>query len=205
MVKFVVSMALLLMSFSSIGAEFVEGQDYELLQGVGTSTSHVKKGVHVTEFFSYGCPWCYRLEASLVQWVAKQGSAISFSKVPVVFNANWEYYARAYYIIHSLSLSQAVSDALFKAIIIDKQSLNNTQAMVEFFKKQGVDASIVESAFTHSASISIKLKADALLMANDQINAIPAIVVNGKYKTNLQMAKTTERLFEILDYLIHVS
>ncbi len=35
-----------------------------------------------------------------------------------------------------------------------------------------------------------------------QINAIPTLIVNDHYKTNLQMAKSEARLFEILDYLL---
>nr|WP_277619290.1 hypothetical protein [Legionella norrlandica] len=42
-------------------------------------------------------------------------------------------------------------------------------------------------------------------MAHYQINAVPAFVVNNKYKTDLQMAGSEERLFEILDYLIRKS
>jgi len=202
MVKFIISTVLFVMSFLSFSAEFVEGKDYEIIHRNGDLASKTKKTVHVTEFFSYGCPWCYRLEPALSQWIAKQGAAISFSKVPVVFNENWEYYARAYHIVHALTLPPSVSDALFKAIITDKQVLNTTPAMVLFFKNQGVDPVMVESALTHSASINLKLKKDAELMASYQINAIPAIVINDYYKTNLQMAKSEKRLFELLDYLI---
>lgn len=39
-------------------------------------------------------------------------------------------------------------------------------------------------------------------MARYQINAIPAMVVNNQFKTDLQMAQTEERLFAIMDYLV---
>ena len=40
------------------------------------------------------------------------------------------------------------------------------------------------------------------LMASYQISGVPAFVVNNKYKTDLQMAGSPQRLFEILDYLM---
>lgn len=40
------------------------------------------------------------------------------------------------------------------------------------------------------------------LMAKYRVNAVPALIVNGKYKIDLQMAKTEDRLFKILDYLV---
>lgn len=201
MFKFIISILLCAMSFSGFTAEIIEGQDYELIKrSQGPSTDN--KMVPVTEFFSYGCPWCARLDKSLSAWVEKKGKVIHFTKVPVVFNDHWAYYARAYYVVQSLSLKKSVHDALFKAIVIDKLPMNNTQAMVAFFTKNGVDPVVAESAFAHTPSIEIKLKADQGIMLYYQINAVPTIVVNGMYKTNLQMAKTEARLFEILDYLV---
>jgi len=201
MSKLIISILLCVMSFSGFTAEIVEGQDYELIKTSHGPSADNKK-VPVTEFFSYGCPWCARLESPLSAWVAKKGHAIHFTKIPVVFNDHWAYYARAYYIVQSLSLNKSVHDALFKAIVIDKLPMNNTQAMVAFFTKNGVDPAVAESAFAHTPSIEIKLKADQEIMLYYQINAVPTIVVNGMYKTNLQMAKTEAHLFEVLDYLV---
>ena len=39
-------------------------------------------------------------------------------------------------------------------------------------------------------------------MTSNHINAVPAFVVNNQFKTDLQMAKTEKRLFEILDFLV---
>ncbi len=204
MFKYVISVILLFVPMITLGAEFVEGKDYEVINSGNTMVSHGSP-VSVSEFFSFGCPWCYRLDSAIYQWTLKQGKSIHFSKVPVVFNSNWDNYARAYYIMDSLSLGKKVHDALFKTIIVDKQPLNTHQDMVDFFTKNGVDARIAESAFSHSPSIELRLKTDAAMMAKYHINAVPTLVVNHQYKTNLQMAKTEERLFEIMDYLLKKS
>jgi thiol:disulfide interchange protein DsbA len=39
------------------------------------------------------------------------------------------------------------------------------------------------------------------MVAQYHINAVPAFVVQHSFKTDLQMAKTEDRLFAILDYL----
>lgn len=201
MFKFIFTLVVAAFPLLSMGAEFVEGQDYQRVSDVAAT---VYKGgpVAVTEFFSYGCPWCYRLETGVVSWTNKQGKDITFSKVPVVFNKNWVEYARAYYLIDGLSLGKSIHDSLFKMIIVDKQPLSQHQEMVNFFTKNGVDANLVESAFAHSTSVELQLKSDEALMAQYQINAVPTLVINHQYKTNLQMAKSEERLFEIMDYLL---
>ncbi len=201
MFKYSFAVVLMLTSLLTWGAEFVEGRDYQVIQS-DSNRAHTGNAIQVTEFFSYGCPWCYRLDSPLTQWVEARGASIHFSRVPVVFNSDWNYYAKAYYIIQALSLGKDVHDALFKAIVLDKQPLNSNQAMVEFFEKHGVESGLAQSAMTGSPSIEIQLSTDAALMTKYQINAVPTLLVDNQYKTNLQMAKTEKRLFEILDFLI---
>lgn len=129
----------LLFSFSmtAFAEDFVAGKDYVILKDSGQTHSN---DVTVTEFFSYGCPWCYRIESGLNKWVEKQGSNIAYNKVPVVFNKNWEFYAKAYYTAEVLGLSSKLSPLLFKAVLEEKHPLNTNQAMIDFFTQQGVDA-----------------------------------------------------------------
>jgi thiol:disulfide interchange protein DsbA len=201
MQNFLMSYVLCILSFSVFSAEFIEGQDYQVIPSMG-DVAYKSGPIHVTEFFSYGCPWCYRLDAAISKWTSKQGKAIQMTKIPVVFHDHWDDYARAYYIIDELSLGKTVHERLFKTIIVDKQPLATHQAMVDFFKNNGVESSLAESALNQSPSIELRLKTDQALMSKYQINAIPTLVINQQYKTNLQMAKTEERLFEILDYLL---
>ncbi len=201
MIKYVMSIVLFCMPMLAMSADYIAGQDYEVIQSANPSA--YKGGpVHVTEFFSYGCPWCYRLDAAVAQWVEGKGPAIQFSRVPVVFNTGWDNYARAYYLIDSLSLGKTVHEKLFKAIIVDKQPLTHPQDMIAFFTQNGVDAKLADSAFSNSPSIELRLKADTALMGQYQINAVPTLVVNRQYKTNLQMAKSEDRLFAIANYLL---
>ena len=201
MLKYTFSVVLFLISLMSYGADFVVGKDYVIINDSSALDTPIDIN-SVTEFFSYGCPWCYRLEPSLINWVNKKGTKIYYKKIPVVFNKDWEYYARAYYTANALSLDSQLNLVLFKAILDDKQPLNSKDAMVGFFTKNGVDAATAQSAFGHSPSIDIAVSSGKTLMVRYQISAVPAFIVNNRYKTDLQMAKTEERLFAILDYLL---
>jgi thiol:disulfide interchange protein DsbA len=204
MFKYLCALLLSFTSCLSFGAKFVAGKDYELVKNLN-ALGTPKGAISVTEFFSFGCPWCAHLEPRLNKWVTTQGEKIFFRKVPVVFNKNWEFYAKAYYAAEALSLNSTLNPLLFKAILQDKQSLNSNEAMVNFFIKQGVEPSIAKSAFTTSPSIELSLKTSQTLMAGYRIAAVPAFIVNEAFKTDLQMARSEERLFEILDYLIEKS
>lgn len=181
--------------------DFIAGKDYELINSSTDSHSHSNK-ISVTEFFSYGCPWCYRIEPSLAGWVKQQGDKIEFSRVPVVFNKDWAFYAKAYYTAHLLGLETKFNPALFKAIQEDRHSLNSNQAMVNFFTAQGVENATAKSAFENSTTIDMQVNEGNALMSRLHVNGVPAVVINNQYKTDLQMAQNEERFFKVLDFLM---
>lgn len=177
---------------------FVEGKDYQLLVDAKTNQQ-----ASITEFFSYGCPWCNRLEPGLASWLKNANhSAVKFTRIPVIFHKDWVYYAKAYYAAELLGLSEKFTPLLFKAIQVDNLLLNSNQAMIEFFVEHGVDKATAESAFEHSTIVDMKITEGSQSMARYQINGVPAFIVNHRFKTDIQMAGSEERLFKILDYLI---
>lgn len=191
---------LLLLPTMALAETFVEGKDYQLVsnpQAVATKNNTPL----IQEFFSYGCPWCYKIETPLAAWTGKMGKNVEFERVPVVFKPDWELYAKAYYTAKALALSDKFNPVLFKAIQIDRKNLETKQAMTNFFVAQGVDREIAKSAFENSPTIDMKVQGGMALMATYQISAVPAFVVNNKYKTDLQLAGNPERLLQILNYL----
>ncbi len=201
MLKKLISLILFIPSLV-FAADFVEGKDYQVVAGASIERN---KTPLVTEFFSYGCPWCYRIESPFNQWALSLNKNASIDKVAVVFKPDWDLYAKAYYTAKTLALSDKLSPLLFKAIQDEKNPLNSKQAMINFFVAQGVDREIAKSAFENSTTIDMRVKNGMELMAHYQVNAVPAFVVNNKYKTDLQMAGSPERLFEIMNYLLRKS
>ena len=195
---------LLLLPAMAFAGEFVEGKDYQLVSNPQQSVNKSKIPV-ITEFFSYGCPWCYKIDPSVNEWAGKMGTNVQLDRVPVVFKPDWELYAKAYYTAKTLALSEKLSPQLFKAIQEEKKPLSSKQSMIDFFVAHGVDKEIAKSAFENSPTIDMRVQNGMTLMAGYQINAVPAFVINNKYKTDLQMAGSQERLFQILDYLVRKS
>ena len=82
-----------------------------------------------------------------MNWVKQKGDAIQFSRIPVVFNKDWGFYAKAYYTAHLLGQEAKFNPLLFQSIQNKKQSMNSNQAMIDFFTAQGVDNTTAKSAF----------------------------------------------------------
>ena len=187
--------------FAAPKANFVEGTDYQVLSDV--PVAHNNKQVEVVEFFSFGCPWCYRLEPSIDQWVKTKPKNVEFKRVPAVFQPGWQIYAKAYYTAVALGVEDKIVPKLFAAVQDNGQKLSTEEDMAEFFVKHGVKKEDFESAFSFSPSIDLKMNQGDKLMREYKIFQIPTIVVDGKYYTNSQMAKgDSQRLLDTVDYLI---
>lgn len=180
--------------------DFIAGKDYVEIN-TATHSNSSKNSIELLEFFSYGCPWCYKLEAPMNKWL-KGHPEVTLTRSPVVFHKEWEWYAKAFYTAKLLKLESSLSPKLFTAIQDEKQRLGSKDAMIAFFVAQGVDKATAQSAFSNSPTIDLEVKNGMKLMGQYRIQGVPAVVVQGKYKTDLQMAQSPERFFALLDFLV---
>lgn len=182
---------------------FIEGKDYVVLQPTVNTPSFPANKINVTEFFNYGCPACYGLEATLQKWLKKKPANVQFERIPVVFERHWDIYARAFYVAQALGVEGKMTPLLFYAIQEENQRLGNESGMVDFFvEKGGVDKALAESAFERSPTLDADVKQGERYMQSYQFYVIPTIVVNGKYKTDLGMAQDQQKMMDIVSFLV---
>lgn len=189
---------------------FVAGKDYQVLPSAGpsaTATIPAEPGkISVVEFFSYGCPWCFKTQSVLEPWLKAQPKDVSFSRVPVVFEASWTLLARAYYVALALGVEPTFTPAFFKAIHEQGLNVNSQQVLETFFIQQGVSKQDFESAFSHSPVIDADMARGKALMMQYQVIAIPTFVINGQYETNPMMTGgDLNKLMQVLEYLVQKS
>lgn len=194
-------------AFAADQPQFVVGKDYEIItpnKTLPNDDSNANGKIVVEEFFSYGCPFCFRLEPQLEKWLANKPANVEFKRVPVVFESGWDVYAKAYYTAEALGVTDKMTPAIFNAIHNQGQNLNDAAAMETFFIKQGVSKQDFDSAFNFSPSIGMELNRGTQLMQSYQVLVIPTFVVAGKYKTNAQLVNgDNTRLLQIVDFLIN--
>lgn len=184
---------------------FQPGKDYKLLV-TDNAVTQESATIEVIEFFSYGCPACYRLESTLDQWLIHKPKNIDFKRVPVIFHQGWDVYAKAYYIVSAFGQEAKLSPKLFAAIQEQRMNLSNPRALGNFLAKEGINQQDFQNAYENSPLLEIKLKQGNELMIQYKIMEVPSFVIGGKFYTNAAMAKgDPQRLLQIIEFLIKKS
>ena len=177
---------------------FAVDTHYKILEVPGNVDDPSK--VEVREFFSYACPHCYSLEPAVNQWLENKPDYINYVRTPVLFLRNAEPLARAYYVEESLGLVDEIHGPLFDAIHKHREPLFSEPALANFFRKYGVEPEKFNKLYS-SFGVSTKIRQADALTKEYKIPGVPNFVVNGKYLVLRENLKTTDELFEVIEYL----
>ena len=113
-----IAAAIGLTSLSTQAADFVAGQDYNVLENPEKIECNK---IIVREFFWYGCPHCYTLEPYMAQWSKKLPADVVFMQTPAAMNPVWEQNARGFYAAQLLGYLGKTHQAMDDAIQKDRQ------------------------------------------------------------------------------------
>jgi thiol:disulfide interchange protein DsbA len=176
-----------------------ESAGYETLSPA-QPTQHADK-IEVIEFFWYGCPHCYSFEPALEKWVKSQPKNVEFIRQPAVFSELWGKHAKAYFTAESLGVVDKIHTDFFDAIQNKKETLETEDQLAKFFVAHGVDEKQFHETF-NSFLVDSKMRQAPTMASRYGITGVPAIIINGKYKTNGALAGSHEKMIEIMNSLI---
>jgi len=165
---------------SASAADLVEGKEYSRLK-IPHAVDSGKK-IEVIEFFSYGCPHCNDLEPYLQTWVKTLPPDVQFRRVPVMFQDRWKSLARDYYTLEALGEDLRLSPDLFKAVHVAGLPLYQEKSFVDWAASKGLDRTKVSDTYS-SFGVDSKMKRATVLAQEYNVQAVPTLVVDGKFVT----------------------
>ncbi len=188
---------ILLFSLSSVLQ--AESVGYETLSPAQPTQNQDK--IEIIEFFWYGCPHCYSFEPELTEWLKSKPENVEFIRQPAVFSSLWGKHAKAYLVAEALGVVDKVHADFFDAIQNKKQKLTSEDQLAEFFVAHGVDETQFRNTF-NSFLVDAKLRQAKAMAPRYGITGVPAIIINGKYKTNGPLAGSHKKMIEVMNRLI---
>jgi len=187
----------LTLAFAALAVD--EGIDYVKLSTPQPTETGDK--VEVVEVFWYGCPHCFTLEPFLDRWLQSIPSHAEFRRMPAVLGPGWEPHAHAFYAAELLGVTDKLHLALFKAMHDENRKLLRKQDLVAFAGEQGIDKQAFADAYD-SFYVAMKVRRAVEMGKRYGIDGVPALVVNGKYRTSATLTGGNARLMEVLDHLV---
>jgi len=179
--------------------QFIEGGHYELLLEVQPVQTGDK--IEVVEMFWYRCPHCYRLEPYMLNWLENKPENAEFVPVPAILNKQWAFHARLYYTLEALGLTEELHAAVFKALHVEGKRLNTVDSVADWIAEKGGDRQAVIDTFS-SFAVENKLNFANVMSRKYGITGVPAIIVDGRYRTSVSLAGSHEKLIELINFLI---
>lgn len=177
-----------------------EGLQYQLLKKPQSIEPHSKS---VVEVFYYGCSHCYRLEPSLHQWLKTKPKDVHFERLPAVLdNPNWVFMARVFYTAKFLGIEDEFHTQYFEAIQGKRQSIFDVDALAKFVEPMGIKPEDYKKMFNSFQVNNAIAKAKQRTQAYG-IEGVPAVVVNGKYLTDVPMASSQQALWQVVNTLLN--
>jgi len=186
-----------LFAFSALSR--AESVGYETISP--TQPTHDPAKVEVIEFFWYGCPHCYDFEPLLNKWKENLPKNVEFIRQPAAFNETWTNHAKAYYTAEALGVVDKIHADFFDAVQKKGEELQTEDQLAKFFVAHGVKEADFHEAY-NSFPVDAKIRQAGAMAARYGITGVPAIIINGKYKTNGKLAGSHEKMIEVMNKLI---
>jgi thiol:disulfide interchange protein DsbA len=209
-------LALLLVPVSQAAPTWTEGENYQLISPV-QRTSVAPGKVEVMEVFSYGCTSCNAFQPVMAALEHRLPSNAQMVFLPASFlpQEDWPMLQRAYFTAQALGISARTHQAIFDAIwktgelaISDptthrlKSPLPSIEDAAKCYERLTGVKSGLFLATARSFGVDVKMRA-----ADSQVNAMqvpgtPCLVVNGKYRVNLDSLRTQDDVISIVRFLV---
>ena len=209
-------LAVILMPVSQAAQTWTEGENYQVLDPV--QRTNVKAGkVEVMEVFSYGCVACNAFQPVMAALEHNLPANAQMVFLPASFlpQEDWQMLQRAYFTAQALGISTRTHQAIFDAVwktgelaISDpvthrlKSPLPSIEDAAKCYERlTGVKAGVF-LATAKSFGIDLKMRAADTQVGAMQIPGTPCIVVNGKYRINMDSLRSQDDLIGIVRYLV---
>jgi thiol:disulfide interchange protein DsbA len=160
--------------------------------------------IEVVEFFWYGCPYCFQLQQPLEAWLKRKPADVELRRIPAIFRDSWVPHARVFYTLEALGESARLHQAVFRAMHVDKDSLNSANATADWAARNGVEPARWLAAY-NSPEVERKVQDARGHTRAYAITGTPSLVVDGRYLTSSGMSESVPGVVGILEGLIVIA
>lgn len=195
---------------------WIEGTHYTVLKPAQPTT--VPKGkVEVMEIFSYACPYCNKFQPIVLQLEHSLPRKAQMVFLPASFipTEDWPMFQQAYFAAQALGIANRTHQAMYDAVwktgqlaIVDpgtnqlKHPLPTIEDAAQVYAHlTGVSPEKFLAA-ARSFGVATEMHEADQQIEDMQIPGTPAIVVDGKYRVEMESLKSLSDVVGLVDFLV---
>jgi thiol:disulfide interchange protein DsbA len=195
---------------------WTEGVNYFLIVPPRPTSLPAGK-VEVTEVFSYACPACNLFVPTMHKLKRSLPANAVFDFLPASFNPgeDWPMFQLAYCTAQVLGVADQTHDAMFDAVwktnelaVMDtasesiKSPLPTIADAAAFYNRHAGVPVEKFLATSKSFAVDVKVRQDEGLLQAYKVDRTPTIIVNGKYRLQVESAGGEDKLVELVNWLV---
>lgn len=188
--------AVLTTSLLGFASNATAAEGYELINPPqNTSTPD---NVEVIEFFWFGCPHCYAFEPTIAAWEEDMPANVTFIREAPPLNPSWEQHSRAFYAAQLMGKEVEFVEAMFTAIHEQKKRMRKPSDIGDLAAEHGMEKDKFMKTMK-SFAVQTKLNRSIQLAQAAGLTGVPAIVINGKYRTGASLAGGNAGIIDVIN------
>ncbi|MGN1280410.1 MAG: thiol:disulfide interchange protein DsbA/DsbL [Succinivibrio sp.] len=193
----IIGILLALSVFSAQAKDYKEGQDYEIRSANRTVKPEIR------EFFSFYCSHCFSLSSTFesIKESFKGKADFIANPVGIIGGDLGVESQKAYAVALNMGIEDDLAEALFERIHQKNEIPESHEYFVQTFESLGVPADRFESEY-RSFVTNAKISEYDRNMSAMKIEAVPEIVVNGKYLVLTKNLESVEDYKNLIAYLL---
>jgi protein dithiol oxidoreductase (disulfide-forming) len=209
-------LALGLCSAAHAADSWQQGSNYLLIDPPQPSAAPPGK-VEVTEVFSYACPACYHFYPVVERLQASLPANAVLDFIPAGFrpDEDWPMFQRAYFAAQILGVDKSTHSAMFDAVfktgelaVLDPRTQRlkvpapTIQDAAAFYARAAGVKPETFIAAANSFGVDTRMRQADQMIRDYRVEGTPTIIVNGKYRLDVQSAGGPDQVIELVKWLV---
>jgi thiol:disulfide interchange protein DsbA len=209
-------LALGLCAGAQAATDWQQGVNYYLIDPPQPTSVGPGK-IEVTEVFSYACPACNHFYPVVDRLKASLPANAVLVLIPAAFrpDEDWPMFQRAFYAAQILGLDQRTHDAMFDAVwktgelaISDPRTQRlkvpppGIQDAAAFYAHATGIKPETFVATANSFGVDTRMRQADQLIKDYRVDGTPTIIVNGKYRLDVQSAGGPDQVIALVTWLV---
>jgi thiol:disulfide interchange protein DsbA len=181
--------------------QWQEGTHYTIVGEQATAKPEI------LEFFSYWCPHCYQFEPLVKSIKEKMGKDVEFSKVHVNFmgftsTQIQDEATRALMVARALKQEDAMNNAIFKYIHVQKSPVTGLKDLQNVFIVNGIEPDdFTKMASSFGVNNMVQKNNKTIETYRQHLSGVPNFIVNGKYQAKFTSNMTNDDIVDLIVWL----